>query len=175
MEAEKLTASKFADKIGVKRSNISHLLNGRNQPSFAFIQKVLETFTNVNSRWLITGQGKMYEKPVAEEVSKQQSKDLFSETGKENPRKFIEKEHSAEEDAANKNVTATKKQDESEPDEKPRTGNDIEEKEIEIETEKDREIETKHRGAVDEDKKKRIAKVLIFYENDTFKEYNPAE
>ena len=87
MEAEKLTASKFADTIGVKRSNISHLLNGRNQPSYAFIQKVLESFTDVNSRWLITGQGKMYEKPVVAEVPKKQSDDLFSVTKTDNSHK----------------------------------------------------------------------------------------
>ncbi|PZQ78296.1 MAG: XRE family transcriptional regulator, partial [Flavobacterium johnsoniae] len=32
-----LTASSFADKIGVQRSSISHLLSGRNKPSLDFI------------------------------------------------------------------------------------------------------------------------------------------
>src|SRR5574344_35565 len=58
--SEKLTAEDFADKIGVQRSNVSHVLNGRNNPGFGFIQKVLESFPSINSRWLITGEGDMY-------------------------------------------------------------------------------------------------------------------
>ena len=36
-----LTASSFADKIGVQRSSMSHLLSGRNKPSLDFILKIL--------------------------------------------------------------------------------------------------------------------------------------
>ena len=60
IDSEKLTAAEFADKIGVQRSNVSHVLNGRNNPGFGFIQKVLESFPSINSRWLITGEGDMY-------------------------------------------------------------------------------------------------------------------
>ncbi|MCF8358663.1 MAG: helix-turn-helix domain-containing protein [Prolixibacteraceae bacterium] len=174
MEAEKLTASKFADTIGVKRSNISHLLNGRNQPSYAFIQKVLEVFTNVNSRWLITGQGKMYEKPIVAEVPKKQPDDLFSETKTDNLHKTIENENvEKEEDTVNNDLTAPTKPDKPGPPEKLATNNEIEKEENEAE--KDEDIKAMNREAVGESKKKSIAKVLIFYENDTFKEYNPAE
>jgi transcriptional regulator with XRE-family HTH domain len=57
---EKITAAEFADKIGVQRSNVSHILNGRNNPGFSFIQKILESFPAINPRWLITGVGNMY-------------------------------------------------------------------------------------------------------------------
>jgi len=60
IDAEKITAAEFADMIGVQRSNVSHVLNGRNNPGFSFIQKILETFPNVNSRWLLTGEGELY-------------------------------------------------------------------------------------------------------------------
>ena len=36
-----LSASVFADKIGVQRSNLSHLLSGRNKPSLDFILKIV--------------------------------------------------------------------------------------------------------------------------------------
>jgi predicted transcriptional regulator len=39
-----LNASSFADKIGVQRSSLSHLLSGRNKPSLDFILKILEVF-----------------------------------------------------------------------------------------------------------------------------------
>lgn len=51
-----LTPSKFADVIGVQRSNISHILSGRNKPSLDFILKVLEKFPDISSDWLIKGE-----------------------------------------------------------------------------------------------------------------------
>lgn len=50
-----MTNSTFADKIGVQRSSISHVLAGRNKPSIDFIQKILETFPKVDADWLVTG------------------------------------------------------------------------------------------------------------------------
>ncbi len=49
------TSSSFADKIGVKRSNLSHVLSGRNKPSLDFLEKILNYYPNVNASWLITG------------------------------------------------------------------------------------------------------------------------
>lgn len=54
-----LTSTKFADQIGVQRSSISHLLSGRNKPSFDFIEKMLNAYPEVNAQWLITGKGNM--------------------------------------------------------------------------------------------------------------------
>lgn len=50
-----LTASAFADKIGVQRSSVSHILTGRNNPSLDFIEKTLINFPRVNADWLIMG------------------------------------------------------------------------------------------------------------------------
>lgn len=52
-----LSASSFADKIGVQRSSLSHLLSGRNKPSLDFILKITEEFPEVNLYWLINGDG----------------------------------------------------------------------------------------------------------------------
>ena len=41
MDSHKLNAGSFADRIGVQRSNVSHVLSGRNKPSFDFIEKLL--------------------------------------------------------------------------------------------------------------------------------------
>ncbi|OIQ29144.1 MAG: transcriptional regulator [Bacteroidetes bacterium MedPE-SWsnd-G2] len=51
------TSSSFAEKIGVQRSNISHLLSGRNKPSLEFILKVLNTYPEVELYWLLNGKG----------------------------------------------------------------------------------------------------------------------
>lgn len=57
---EGLSPSQFADKLGVQRSGVSHLLSGRNKPSFEFISRMLVTFPKINPDWLITGNGKAY-------------------------------------------------------------------------------------------------------------------
>lgn len=55
MDSHKLNAGSFADKIGVQRSNVSHVLSGRNKPSFDFIEKLLLAFPRVSAEWLFTG------------------------------------------------------------------------------------------------------------------------
>ena len=50
-----MTNASFADKIGVQRSSISHVLAGRNKPSIDFIQKILVAFPKVDADWLVTG------------------------------------------------------------------------------------------------------------------------
>ena len=52
-----LTASSFADKVGVQRSSISHLLSGRNKPSLDFILKIMEVFPEVDFYWILNGKG----------------------------------------------------------------------------------------------------------------------
>jgi transcriptional regulator with XRE-family HTH domain len=55
-----MTASRFADEIGVQRSGISHILSGRNQPGYDFMVKTLHKFPEINIEWLLTGKGKMF-------------------------------------------------------------------------------------------------------------------
>lgn len=55
IKANNLSSSEFADRIGVKRSNLSHVLSGRNKPGLEFLAKIIESFPNVNASWLITG------------------------------------------------------------------------------------------------------------------------
>ena len=53
-------ASSFAEKIGVQRSSISHVLSGRNKPSLDFVMKVLKAYPEVNIYWLINGKGELF-------------------------------------------------------------------------------------------------------------------
>ncbi|MDH4473652.1 MAG: helix-turn-helix transcriptional regulator [Fluviicola sp.] len=55
IDSHRLTAGAFADKIGVQRSNVSHVLSGRNKPSFEFVEKMLLAFPKVQAHWLLTG------------------------------------------------------------------------------------------------------------------------
>lgn len=84
MDSHHLTAGSFADKIGVQRSNVSHVMSGRNKPSFDFIEKILLAFPRVSADWLLTG--KQQTEPVEEsmvdkvkEISQKKSPDSTSE------------------------------------------------------------------------------------------------
>jgi transcriptional regulator with XRE-family HTH domain len=54
-----LSPSAFADKIGVQRSGISHILSGRNRPSLDLIMKIIAAFPEVDVYWILSGKGSM--------------------------------------------------------------------------------------------------------------------
>ncbi|SFL39865.1 helix-turn-helix domain-containing protein [Proteiniphilum acetatigenes] len=60
MEKENLTPAKFADRLQINRAIISHILNGRNNPSLDVVTKILSEMNYINTEWLINGTGSMY-------------------------------------------------------------------------------------------------------------------
>ncbi|MBR5735827.1 MAG: helix-turn-helix transcriptional regulator [Bacteroidales bacterium] len=87
LQMEQLSQSQFADKMGIQRSGVTHLLSGRNKPSYEFIAKMLQAFPSLNAEWLILGKGKPYkdssaaafEAPVTDPEPPVQEADLFTE------------------------------------------------------------------------------------------------
>jgi hypothetical protein len=82
---EQINPSKFADLIGVQRSSVSHILSGRNKPSFDFLEKTLKAFPGLKADWLVLGKGKMYEQtgqPVSGDLFPQGT--LFGNVGRAN-------------------------------------------------------------------------------------------
>ncbi len=59
MDYNKFTPSEFADVLEIDRSRLSHILNGRNNPSLEIVMKILEKFPEINSDWLLFGSGNM--------------------------------------------------------------------------------------------------------------------
>jgi plasmid maintenance system antidote protein VapI len=59
MEKDGLTSSRFADKIGVQRPALSHVLNGRNKVSLEMVTKILTAYPEISPDWLIQGEGEM--------------------------------------------------------------------------------------------------------------------
>ena len=76
MEKENLTPAKFADNLDINRAVISHILNGRNNPSLDVVTKILEVMDYINPEWLIRGSGNIY-KNGADMESRQKEPDLF--------------------------------------------------------------------------------------------------
>ena len=58
-----LSATAFAEEVGVQRSSISHLLSGRNKPSLDFVLKVVQRFPEVNLYWFLNGKGRFPARP----------------------------------------------------------------------------------------------------------------
>lgn len=77
MQREGLSATEFAESIGVQPSAISHLISGRNKPSFDFLSSLFEVYPNINPRWVVLGTGGMYYEEV-EEVESSESADQMS-------------------------------------------------------------------------------------------------
>ena len=76
MEKQNLTPAKFADRLEINRAVISHILNGRNNPSLDVVTKILELMDFINPEWLIKGSGNMYKNDVDIESSRKEP-DLF--------------------------------------------------------------------------------------------------
>ena len=53
MQNENLSASKLADVLEIKPAAVSHILSGRNKPSFELICKIVNRFPHINPYWLL--------------------------------------------------------------------------------------------------------------------------
>ena len=72
-----LSNSEFAEKIGIPKSSVTHLLSERNNPSLDVIIKISETFENISTDYLIFG----YESD--EELPSEPLNNLFDDLIKE--------------------------------------------------------------------------------------------
>ena len=82
MEYKGISPSELADSIGVQRSNVTHVLKGRNRPSFQFMEKFFQVYPEINAKWFLNGEGNMLEgtSKMKEESSKSRSLfDSFTE------------------------------------------------------------------------------------------------
>ncbi|AXG71192.1 helix-turn-helix protein [Kordia sp. SMS9] len=68
IEYYEVSASAFADRLGVQRSSISHILSGRNKPSLEFVMKILSAFPEVELYWLLNGKGSFPKSDTPEPV-----------------------------------------------------------------------------------------------------------
>ncbi len=74
MDYEGLNAAQFAKKVNINTSVLSHLLGGRNNPSYDIVLKILENCPEVNVEWFIRGVGPM----LKDSVKVDEYPDLFS-------------------------------------------------------------------------------------------------
>ena len=60
---EKTSVSKaaFSEATGISTVILSHISSGRNKVSLTTVEQILKAFSNVSAKWLIFGQGSMFE------------------------------------------------------------------------------------------------------------------
>ncbi len=184
LESEKISPAEFADKIGVQRSSMSHILNGRNYPSASFIQKMLQAYPLVNSRWLMIGDGMMNEGSqelkeiplVSPQVLPGAGKDPGITLQDDNPAEYVSL--SASESA--KDLSAAVDESHVSEDQKS-TGSKVEKpKEFQVTVNPEESIKERHvtnpvspLGTVFQDEKE-IEQVLFFFKDKTFRIYRPS-
>ena len=98
MQKEEMTAAQFAEKIGLSPSSLSHILNGRNNPSLDVVMKIHKACSYVNLPWLIYGEGTMEGQPEApqSEASGVSGISLFDESAFFTPEGTDERENRKE-------------------------------------------------------------------------------
>ena len=142
LTVENITQSQFAERIGVAKASVSHILAGRNRPGFDFIESMANCYPSLNLEWLITGKGKMFKgqesQPPAQETS-QPAEKAKSPVHEEGEGQLFDSHElnlfsEAAEDVDNKRQT------------------------------------TSDSPSAPKPEKPRIKKILIFYDNGTFKE-----
>lgn len=69
MKHEGINSTRLAEMLGIQASGISHIMNGRNKPSYDFLLKLLQRFPQLNPDWLILDKGPMYRDEVKKNAS----------------------------------------------------------------------------------------------------------
>jgi len=59
IEYSGMKVADFAERVGIQKSAVSHLISGRNKPSFEVLSSMLILFPELNPDWLILGTGNM--------------------------------------------------------------------------------------------------------------------
>lgn len=140
--------SHFADEIGVQRSSISHILSGRNRPSFDIIQKIIRRFPDLGFDWILEE-----EKPAG--IFRQAAPTTGS--GFRKAETYMDQNHLSDQiDNTNRQYTNRSTRSEiaayaSASDKEP------------LNTSADEPLQGK-----------RVERILIFYSDGTFQEFNPS-
>lgn len=97
MDNEDLTPARFADKLQINRAVVSHILNGRNNPSLDVVIKILSEMDYINSDWLLNGIGSMYKEgyKASESVKRRSLFDMqtINADNSEGSSKYPEEKH----------------------------------------------------------------------------------
>ncbi len=155
LSAENITQSELADKLNVARASISHILSGRNKPSFDFLERIASCYPELNLSWLITGEGKMYRNaPSNASDSLSKNTDLPKQSAEDSVAPLLfEQELSSFKPSDEKRELPISK---------------------ETSTPPKRQVETNLKAKQIQQEGKRISKILIIFDDNTVQEIGPS-
>jgi plasmid maintenance system antidote protein VapI len=65
LREKQLTATSLARLLDIQPSGISHIMSGRNKPSFDLVVKILSQFPDINPDWLLLDSDEVYRRGEA--------------------------------------------------------------------------------------------------------------
>lgn len=80
-----LTPSQFADRTGIQRASVSHILSNRNKPSLEVIHKIYNAFPEIDVAWLFMGKGEPPRNPGITNVDSTEGGAAVQEDGVRQP------------------------------------------------------------------------------------------
>lgn len=157
MEGYGLSSSQFADKTGIPRASVSHILSGRNKPSLEVLQRVAATFTDVDIQWLMMGIG---EAPALSPKSRQVGEDVAGTLFSDNEESLI----TATPIAVQQAVEIPKREQKSVREEVLRPVKSVQSKPVQSE----RTVRKPVQPRIQQEAVKRIKEIRVFYSDGTF-------
>lgn len=153
MESENMTPARFADNLQIGRAVISHILNGRNNPSLDVITRILTQMPDIDSEWLLTGSGNMYKSEAnnyhSDTKSPNNLPDLFSQLSQENENSIYSTKDSENLKYRKENIVDT-------------TGNN-------------EQSSVNERIIYKESPSKKVKQIIIYYTDNTFETFSPGQ
>ncbi len=164
LQAKNITAKQFAEEIGIQPSGMSHILSGRNNPSLEFVNKVIRRYPEIDANWLLLGKGQMYgQLGMRNEELGMRNEGFLSE-----PTLFSVPEAAPSPAPI---YTPTPEQ-EPVPEQKEEEREEVNLQDFaSVDREQEKELQ-KEPAPVTTDKR-RLVKILFFYDDHTFEEYRP--
>ena len=79
---KRMNLANFADTINISRSTVSHILNGRNLPTYNILLKIVSCFPDISRDWLFFDEGPMIASAQDENSHENIKKTLNNEIGR---------------------------------------------------------------------------------------------
>ena len=166
LRAKNITAKQFAEEIGIQPSGMSHILSGRNNPSLEFVSKVIRRYPEIDANWLLLGKGQMYGQ--LENRNDELGMRNNEELGMRNEESLSEPTLFSASFPAPAPLPKPEEEIEKQENREAENLQDF----MSAEREQEKEQEKKEPAPIMTDKR-RLVKILFFYDDRTFEEYRP--
>lgn len=180
IEFKGLTPAAFANEVEINRSGLTHIFSGRNQPSLDLIRKILLTFPDISTEWLMIGKGNMLrelkETSTSVKIEEDQNSKRFVQTDLFAPPELLEtsvlpvqNEQTIKSESVNPTDLA-ENEEEVIKDKKKKTLGKTSRNKANI-----RDDFPDRRKKINSQEDKKIEKVIFFYADNTFETYYPSK